>query len=187
MEMFWATMGLFLLSSGLQSGLIFLQQSGGRLTRWWGTHAFIIYNVITLIPWTAFVLVYVVFQFTDHPALSWEGLWLQVIGGILIFIGSSVALWVAILLGPARLNGLRFFDPSLKEDRVIAGPFRWLENPMYTGYFLVFLGVALLRNSLYDLVIALESLLLLNYFQAAIENRGLSARTQQSINKRDSR
>jgi protein-S-isoprenylcysteine O-methyltransferase Ste14 len=184
MELFWATVGLFLLSSGLQAGLIFLQQSGGWLTRWWGTHAFAIYNVITLIPWAAFVLVYVVFQFTEHPALPWEGIWLQIIGGILIFAGLSEALWVAILLGPARLNGLRFFSPSLQKERVISGPFRWLENPMYTGYFLVFLGIALLRNSLYDVVIALESLLLLNYFQSTIENRGLCARTQQSLNQR---
>jgi protein-S-isoprenylcysteine O-methyltransferase Ste14 len=184
MELFWATVGLFLLSSGLQTGLIFLQQSGGQLTRWWGSRAFAIYNVITLIPWTAFVLVYVMFQFTPHPALPWEGLWLQVLGGILIFAGVYVALWVGILLGPARLNGVRFFDPALQEERAVSGPFRWLENPMYTGYFLVLLGVALLRNSLYDVVIALESLLLLNYFQATIENRGLNARTQQNINKK---
>jgi protein-S-isoprenylcysteine O-methyltransferase Ste14 len=184
MEMFWATADLFLLSSGVQAGLILLQQSGSRLTRWWDTHAFAIYNVITLIPWTAFVLVYVVFQFTEHPTLPWEGPWLQALGGVLIFAGVSVALWVAILLGPARLNGLRFFHPALQEERVISGPFRWLENPMYTGYFLVFLGIALLRNSLYDLVIALESLLLLNYFQATIENRCLSTRMHQgSMNK----
>lgn len=187
MEMFWATAGLFLLSSGLQAGLILLQQSGGRLTRWWGIHAFAIYNIITLLPWTAFVLVYVVFQFTEHPALPWEGLWLQVTGGILIFAGVSVALWVAILLGPARLNGRRFFQPALQEERVVSGPFRWLENPMYTGYFLMFLGIALLRNSLYDVVIALESLLLLNYFQSTIENRGLSARTQQGLNQKSPR
>jgi protein-S-isoprenylcysteine O-methyltransferase Ste14 len=179
--MFWATIGLFLLSSGLQCGLIFLQQSDDQLTRWWGSRAFSIYNVITLIPWTAFALVYLVLQFTPHPALPWEGLWLQVFGGLLIFIGASVALWVAILLGPAKLNGLRFFKP-LREEQVVSGPFRWLKNPMYTGYFLVFLGVALLKNSLYDLAIALESLLLLNNIQARIENRGLGAGTQQRVN-----
>jgi hypothetical protein len=47
MELFWATVGLFLLSSGLQAGLIFLQQSGSRLTRWWGSPAFAVYNIIT--------------------------------------------------------------------------------------------------------------------------------------------
>ncbi len=49
-----------------------------------------------------------------------------------------------------------------------------MKNPMYTGFFLVLLGIALWKNSLYDLAIALESLLLLNGFQARIENRGLN-------------
>jgi protein-S-isoprenylcysteine O-methyltransferase Ste14 len=126
------------------------------------------------------VVVYVVFQFIKHPTLPWESLWFQALGGVLVFVGVSAALWVAMLLGPARLNGLRFFRPALPEERVISGPFRWLENPMYTGYFLVSLGIALLRDSRYDLVIALESLLLLNYFQATIENRGLGKRARQS-------
>jgi protein-S-isoprenylcysteine O-methyltransferase Ste14 len=89
---------------------------------------------------------------------------------------------VAILLGPAKLNGLRFFKPALREEQVVSGPFRWLKNPMYTGYFLVFLGLTLLKNSLYDLAIALKSLLLLNSIQARIENRGLGAGTQQRVN-----
>jgi protein-S-isoprenylcysteine O-methyltransferase Ste14 len=186
MEMFWATIGLFLLSSGLQCGLIFLQQSDGRLTRWWGSRAFSIYNVITLIPWAAFVLIYSVLQLIPHPTLPWEGWWLQALGGLFIFAGASVALWVAILLGPAKLNGLRFFEPALQEERVVSDPFRWLENRMYTGYFLVFLGVALLKNSLYDLAIALESLLLLNYLQAGIENRGLGAGKQRCSSACDS-
>ncbi len=121
MELFWPTVGLFLIYSGLQTGLIFLQQSGGQLTRWWGYHAFLIYNGITLTPWAAFVLVYVALQFTQHPSLPWENLWLRVNGGILILVGTSLALWVAILMGTARLNGLRFFVPALQRR---AGYFR---------------------------------------------------------------
>ena len=174
MVLFAATAGLFLLSSGLQTALIFVQQSGGRLTGWWGPHAFSIYNAITLIPWAAFVLAHLALQFTQHPSLPWESLWIQVIGGILISFGVSLALWVAILMGPARLNGRRHFAPASREARVTTVPFRWLKNPMYTGYFLVLLGIALWMSSLFDLAIALESLLLLNGFQARIENRRLS-------------
>ena len=174
MVLFGATVGLFLVSSGLQTALILVQQSGGRLTTWWGPHAFSIYNAITLIPWAAFVLAYLALQFTQHPSLPWESLWIQVIGGILISFGVSLALWVAILMGPARLNGLRHFAPASREERVTTGPFQWLKNPMYTGYFLVLLGIALWMSSLFDLAIALESLLLLNGFQARIENRGLN-------------
>ena len=80
-----------------------------------------------------------------------------------------------MLLGPARLNGLRFFNPTLKHERIISGPFRRMKNPMYTGYFFVLLGVALLKDSLYDIAIAAESLVLLNGVQAWIENRGLTS------------
>ena len=46
-----------------------------------------------------------------------------------------------------------------------------MKNLLYTGYYLVLLDIALWKNSIYDLAIALESLLLLNGFQARIENR----------------
>ncbi len=164
-------------SSALQTGLIFVQQRSGSLSGWWGCRAFTIYNIITLIPWSAFVLTYVTLQFRQHPPLPWTILWLQVIGGVLAFSGMCLALWVARMLGPARLNGLRHFAGATDEERIVSGPFHWLENPMYTGYFLVLLGIALWKNSAYDLVIALESLLLLNGVQARIENSGLSGRT----------
>ncbi len=177
MVLFWATVGLFLLSSGLQAGLIYLQHTSGRLSSWWGSLAFPIYNVITLIPWAAFALAYVTLQFRQHPPLPWSNLWLQVIGGILVVSGTCLSVWVATLFGPARLNGLRHFAGATKEERIASGPFRWIDNPMYTGYFLILLGIALWQNSLYDLVIALESLLLLNGVQARIENLGLNKRT----------
>ncbi len=173
-ELFASTVILFILASVIQTGLISLQQASSRLSKWWGSRAFFFYNIITLIPWVAFVLSYVVLQFEAHPPLPLEGRWLQIIGGILFLSGTSLALWVAKLMGPARLNGLRHFAPELEEERVTSGPFQWLKNPMYTGYFLVLLGVAFSINSLYDLAIALESLLLLNGIQARIENRGLS-------------
>ena len=174
MALFWATLGLFAFSSVLQTGLIYVQQRSATLSRWWGGRAFAIYNLITLIPWVAFLLTYVTLQFEQHPTLPWSSLWLQVIGGFLALSGAVLALWVARLFGPARLNGLRHFIGATDEERIGYGPFRWIDNPMYTGYFLILMGIALWQNSLYDLIIALESLLLLNGVQARIENSGLS-------------
>ena len=177
MTLFWTALGLFAFSSILQTGLIYVQQRSGTLSRWWGGRAFAIYNLITLIPWVAFLLTYVTLQFRQHPLLPWSSLWLQVIGGILAVLGAFLALWVATLFGPARLNGSRHFTGATEEERIKSGPFRWIDNPMYTGYFLVLLGIALWQNSLYDLIIALEALLLLNGVQARIENLGLPGRT----------
>lgn len=174
MALLWTTVSLFAFSSGLQTGLIYVQQRSGTLSRWWGARAFSIYNFITLAPWAAFLLFYVTLQFEQHPQLPWPSLWHQVIGGILVVSGTCLSVWVATLFGPARLNGLRHFTGATDEGRIKSGPFRWIDNPMYTGYFLILLGIALWQNSLYDLVIALESLLLLNGVQARIENSGLS-------------
>ena len=171
--MFLATIVLFLLASLIQSSLILLQQRGETLTRWWGQRAFPVYNVITLIPWTAFVVVYVALQFQPHPELSLPGPWFQVIGALLLFAGAVLSGWVAVLLGPAKLNGLRFFDPAIQYRRVPSGPFRLMKNPMYTGFFFIFLGVALWKDSLYSLAIALESIIVLNGVQAWVENQGL--------------
>ena len=174
--MFWTTVGLFAFSSGLQTGLLYIQRRSGCLSRWWGGRAFSIYNFITVAPWTAFLLLYVTLQFRQHPELPWPSLWVQVLGVVLVLAGAVLALQVAILLGPARLNGLRHFTGATGVERIVSGPFRWMDNPMYTGYFFVLLGVALWKNSLYDLVIASESLLLLNGLQATIENWGLKRR-----------
>lgn len=174
MALFWATVSLFAFSSVLQTGLIYVQQRSGRLSRLWGARAFSIYNFVTLVPWAAFLLFYVTLQFKHHPQLPWPSLWLEILGAVLAVSGAALALWVATLFGPARLNGLRHFTGATNEERILTGPFRWMNNPMYTGYFLILLGIALWQNSLYDLVIALESLLLLNGVQARIENSGLS-------------
>ncbi len=174
MALFWTTLGLFAFSSVLQTGLIYVQQRSGSLSDWWGARAFSIYNFVTLAPWAAFLLFYGTLQFEEYPPLPWSSLWLQALGVVLVLSGAVLALWVATLFGPARLNGLRHFTCATKEERIVTGPFRWIDNPMYTGYFLILMGIALWQNSLYDLVIALESLLLLNGVQARIENSGLS-------------
>ena len=167
--MFWATIILFLIASIIQCGLILLQQRGERLTLWWGRYAFSVYNVITLFPWIAFVLAFLTLQLQPRPELLLSGVWLQAFGALLLLSGTFLAVWVAVQLGPARLNGLRFFDPVIRHDRIPSGPFRLLKNPMYSGFFLIFLGLALWQNSLYNLAIALESAVLLNGMQAWIE------------------
>lgn len=177
--MFWSSVILFFLASLIQSGLILLQQRGETLTRRLGRYAFPAYNFVTLVPWAAFVVTYAILQLESHPGLPLSGMWVQALGVLLFLVGSFLAGWVAVLLGPARLNGLRFFDPAIRRDRVLSGPFRLMRNPMYTGFFLVFLGAAFWKDSLYDLAIALESLVLLNGIQAWVENQGL-VRTSRS-------
>ncbi|MFQ6026892.1 MAG: methyltransferase family protein [Dehalococcoidia bacterium] len=174
--LFWVTVGLFVFSNVLQTGLLYAQQRNGSLSRWWGCRAFTIYNFVTLVPWAAFLVAYLSLHLRPHQLLPCHSGWVQVAGGAIFLLGAVLALWVGKLLGPARLNGVRHFSATADAKGIESGPFRWMDNPMYTGCFLMLLGIGLWKNSLPDLVIALESLILLNHFQSRIENSGLTRR-----------
>ena len=72
------------------------------------------------------------------------------IGGILIFCG-------AVLTGSAVLR-FKDADTTVRPDRaastlVIAGPYRITRNPMYLGFALAYLGIAIAGQSIWALVL----------------------------------
>jgi protein-S-isoprenylcysteine O-methyltransferase Ste14 len=72
------------------------------------------------------------------------------IGGILIFCG-------AVLTGSAVLR-FKDADTTVRPDRaastlVIAGPYRITRNPMYVGFALAYLGIAIAGQSIWALVL----------------------------------
>jgi protein-S-isoprenylcysteine O-methyltransferase Ste14 len=95
-------------------------------------------------------------------------------GLLFIVVGTAVFFWAGFQLGLKRTWGIRFFDSRYKSKLELAGPYKILENPIYTGLFLFFLGFALFSNSLFFLLISVESYLLLNVLMAELENRELN-------------
>ncbi len=74
-----------------------------------------------------------------------------------------------LALGHDQAMGLRFFLPE-KAIRVVTSIYRFLRNPMYDGFILVFMGLGLALGIAADLYLALVSFTLFNVLLASVEN-----------------
>jgi protein-S-isoprenylcysteine O-methyltransferase Ste14 len=85
------------------------------------------------------------------------GLVWRLAGAGLVALGVAVKLWAAATLGADGYYWRDFFEPEKRPAPTIAGPYRWLRNPMYTVGYVQTYGLALLVASLPGLVAAVFS------------------------------
>lgn len=78
----------------------------------------------------------------------------QLAGVVLTLVGVAVKLWAARALGADGYYWRDFFEPGIRTGVVVAGPYRWFKNPMYTVGYLQTYGAALALGSLPGLVAA---------------------------------
>src|SRR5207245_11118842 len=78
-------------------------------------------------------------------------------GAALVALGVAVKLWAAATLGADGYYWRDFFERETRPAPTIAGPYRWLRNPMYTVGYVQTYGLALLVASLPGLVAAVFS------------------------------
>lgn len=78
-------------------------------------------------------------------------------GAALVALGVGVKLWATAALGADGYYWRDFFEPETRAAPKIAGPYRWLKNPMYTVGYVQTYGLALLVASLPGLVAAVFS------------------------------
>ena len=81
----------------------------------------------------------------------------RVAGAALVALGVAVKLWAAATLGADGYYWRDFFERETRPAPTIAGPYRWLKNPMYTVGYVQTYGLALLVASLPGLVAAVFS------------------------------
>jgi len=88
---------------------------------------------------------------------------LAALGAVLILLGSCMKAWAVATLGKGSYHWESFFIPRGEARYVVAGPYRWFANPMYTVGYAHAYGIALCLRSVPGLIAALvaQSLMLL--------------------------
>jgi protein-S-isoprenylcysteine O-methyltransferase Ste14 len=69
------------------------------------------------------------------------------VGVVLVAVGISVKVWAANTLGGDAYYWYNFFAPPRSPHVVLAGPYRFLANPMYTVGYLQAYGFTLITGS----------------------------------------
>jgi protein-S-isoprenylcysteine O-methyltransferase Ste14 len=81
-------------------------------------------------------------------------------GGVLLASGVLLAIWGRRVMEQAGTN----VNPSLPTTAVVAtGPFRFSRNPLYVALTLIYVGLALLANALWVLMLIVPVLLVMHY------------------------
>lgn len=103
----------------------------------------------------------------DATALTW-------LGCATIMLGLFVCMSGVVAFRRARTT----VDPTQPDNAsalVRSGIYRWTRNPMYLGFLLLLVGLALLLGSWVALLVSLGFVAYLNRFQIEPEERALSA------------
>jgi protein-S-isoprenylcysteine O-methyltransferase Ste14 len=91
------------------------------------------------------------------------------VGIVLVVVGISVKVWAANTLGGEAYYWYNFFAPPKTPHVVLAGPYRFLSNPMYTVGYLQAYGFALITGSMAGLWAAAFLHLAILVFYFAVE------------------
>ncbi|MBA3946638.1 MAG: isoprenylcysteine carboxylmethyltransferase family protein [Herpetosiphonaceae bacterium] len=115
---------------------------------------------------------------------SWEGLrWLQGAGAILLAFSVGIGVWAVGQMGWARvLFAAALFPPgqgaeehAIPQRLVVAGPYRYVRNPLYDTDMLLILGAALLTRK-WALIVLLGLYVAQLIMQLRLEERELCVR-----------
>ena len=137
---------------------LILQLKGKRLTKWWGENAFNVHMTITVILWVITFCLIVLLQFVRHPVFH-SSIILKYLGPILLVSGLFLALWAFRLLGLKRSFSLNFFEENV--PIVKKSLYKYIKNPEYYGLWMALIGLAVFTGSIYNLIVALEFIVIL--------------------------
>jgi protein-S-isoprenylcysteine O-methyltransferase Ste14 len=94
-------------------------------------------------------------------------------GGVLVAFGILLAMWGRRMMERAGTN----INPTLPSTALVTtGPFRFSRNPLYVALTLVLVGLGLLANALWVLVLAVAVLLVMHFGVVRREERYLEAK-----------
>lgn len=100
-----------------------------------------------------------------------DGLWAP--GGLLLLLGAALARWAFLTMRRVHTSGSPH-EPATA--LAMAGPFRFSRNPIYVAMTAMYLGLALLGNSIWPLPLLAPLLALMHWGVVLREERYLLAR-----------
>jgi protein-S-isoprenylcysteine O-methyltransferase Ste14 len=117
------------------------------------TGSFILLNLLTI-------------DTMDLPLPRWS---LVVIGAAIGVTALSVKAWATRILGPRAYYWYNFFEPAEPVKWVPRGPYKYLDDPMYSVGYLQTYGLALMCSSLWGLIGAAFMQISIFVFNAVVE------------------
>jgi len=103
---------------------------------------------------------------------SWA-LWVRIIGAVLVVASGALSRWAS---GTMRRAGTNVLPNKPTLNIVTDGPFRFSRNPLYVAGALLYLGLTLICNSAWPLVLFVPLLVVLDWGVVRREERYLEAK-----------
>lgn len=138
-----------------------LGRTGAQITVFWGLFLAVIPVVIVLLE----------MRWQLHFALP---LWVRIGGGILLLAASALGLWAAATM--STLGDGTPLPAEMPRRLVIAGPYRWVRNPMAVSGILQGVSVGLITSSWLVVAYALCGSLAWNWLIRPLEEADLEER-----------
>ena len=148
--------------------ILYLQKTYKLLSRIFGSYAFYIHGALSLINWCVLGTVVIMLQYEQHPQFNFlpSTLWV-----ILLLVGILISSLAFAQLGLRRSLHINFYQlniPTLRTEIYL-----YLKNPEYTGFWMILIGLTMLTQSWYNLLLTIFIIILMIPLQV-LENSVLT-------------
>lgn len=160
-------MAVFAVATAIDTASVAIQQKSALLTRFFGSRAWYVHLAVIIPAWVWFLAL--------ARRLGERAYWplppvVRPFGIPVLAVGVILFVLAFRELGFAGMANGYFFGRTRKTP-VRSGVYRLLKNPMYDSYAVILIGVGLYTTNAAYLLLAGESLVLLNLVEARVENR----------------
>ena len=161
-----ATVIFVFLAIFIETVFLILQIWDNRITKWFGKKSFTVHATVTILFWIIAFAFIALLQLEKHPIFH-NSVLLKYSGIVLSAVGLITTLWGFRLIGLKRALCLNFYEDNVPV--VTASLYKYIKNPIDMGFWTALIGFALFTKSTYNLIIALEFILIM-IPHAKIEN-----------------